>query len=470
MAQVRTRGLLNQFSDTLDNLLRGIDALLVAVAGLLAYLSYPGIWPMPPAYQLALLLAGLLTPLIFPTMQVYRSWRGGGLAKEARRIAAAWLLVMLSLAFIAFAAKTSDQFSRVWLFTWALSGWLLLVGFRVLLRRILRTLRRHHLNRKRVLLIGAGEQGQKVYQRLHNESWTGLQVIGFLDNQQQHHPPQLPPIIGRIDEVATVCERTQVDEVWITLPLRDEQRVRAILNELRHSTVSIRYVPDLFSFQLLNSAMSEVGGLPVFDICTSPMDGINVAIKYVEDRMLAILILLLVSPLMLIIAAAIKIGSPGTVLFRQLRHGWGGKPIEIYKFRTMIEHQENGPGITQASRNDPRITRIGRLLRRSSLDELPQFINVLQGRMSIVGPRPHAVEHNEHYKQVVDSYMLRHKVKPGITGWAQINGWRGETDSLDKMKKRVEYDLDYIEHWSLWLDLKIILLTVVRGFSGRNAY
>lgn len=467
---LRTRGFLKQFSDTLDNLLRALDALLVALAGLLAYLIYPGDWPLPAEYQLALLLAALLTPLIFPAMKVYRSWRGGGLTEEAGRIAGALLLVLLSLAFVAFAAKSSEQFSRIWLFSWASVGWLLLVGFRILMRQLLRVMRSHNFNTKRVLVVGAGEQGLKVQQRLSKEAWTGLQVIGFLDDSVTESAAELPPILGRIDDIDTVCTRTQVDEIWIALPLRHEQRVRDILAQLRHSTVSIRYVPDLFSFQLLNSAMTEVGGMPVFDICTTPMHGINIALKYLEDRVLAGLILVLVSPLMLLIAIGVKLSSPGPVLFKQWRHGWGGKPIQVYKFRTMVQHQESGNGVTQASRDDPRVTPLGRFLRCSSLDELPQFINVLQGRMSIVGPRPHALEHNEHYKEVVDSYMLRHKVKPGITGWAQINGWRGETDSVGKMEKRVEFDLFYIEHWSLWFDLRIILLTVFRGFGNRNAY
>ena len=470
MTALRTRGFLKQFSDTLDNLLKALDALLVALAGLLAYLLYPGGWPVPQAYQLALLLAALLTLLVFPAMKVYRSWRGGGLPEEFGRIAAAWLLVLLLLAFVAFAAKTSEQFSRVWLFSWAVGGWLLVISCRLLIRQLLRTLRRHNFNSRRVLVIGAGEQGLRVQQRLNNADWTGLQVIGFLDDKVTKSPQGRPPILGRIDDIGTLCTSARVDEIWIALPLRYEQRVRDILAQLRYSTVSIRYVPDLFSFQLLNSAMTEIGGMPVFDICTTPIVGINSVVKYLEDHILAVLILILVSPLMLIIAVGIKLSSPGPVLFRQWRHGWAGKPFEVYKFRTMVTHQESGDSVTQASRNDPRVTPLGRVLRRTSLDELPQFINVLQGHMSIVGPRPHALEHNQHYKQLVNSYMLRHKVKPGITGWAQINGWRGETDSLDKMEKRVELDLFYIENWSLGFDLRIILLTIARGFSNRNAY
>jgi len=208
----------------------------------------------------------------------------------------------------------------------------------------------------------------------------------------------------------------------------------------------------------------------LMNLSTTPMEGFNRYLKAFEDRLLALLILILISPLLLIIAIGVKLSSPGPILFKQLRHGWDGKPIKIYKFRTMFEHSEEGGKVTQAGRQDARVTPFGAFLRRTSLDELPQFFNVLQGRMSIVGPRPHALAHNEEYKDQIDAYMLRHKVKPGITGWAQINGWRGETDTLEKMQKRVEYDLYYIDHWSLWFDLKILLLTLFKGFVGKNAY
>ena len=465
-----SRGLLRHHSETLDTLLRAIDALLVAAAGLLAYLAYPDTWPLPAGYAIALLLASSLTLVVFPSANVYRSWRGGGMAEEARRIAVACLVVMVTLAFIAFAAKSSEQYSRIWLFSWAGLCWLLLVGFRLILRHLLRTLRRHRFNNKRVLIVGAGDQGQKVGRHLKHEAWTGLEVIGFLDNAPQAPQKILAPVLGTIDDITDISRQQRIDEVWIALPLRDEARVRKVIAKLQGSTVSIRFVPDLFSLRLLNSAMSEVAGMPVFDICMTPMDGFNTALKFLEDRVLASLILVVVSPLMLAIAIAIKLSSPGPVFFKQRRHGWGGITIEIYKFRSMVEHSEPTGKLTQATQNDPRITRIGRLLRRTSLDELPQFINVLQGHMSIVGPRPHAIEHNKQYKEFIDTYMLRHKVQPGITGWAQVNGWRGETRTLEQMEKRVEFDLFYIENWSLWFDLRIILLTVFRGFGNRNAY
>jgi len=261
-----------------------------------------------------------------------------------------------------------------------------------------------------------------------------------------------------------------VDEVWLCLPVGDKEGIFATLDALRHSTANIRLVPDLFALRLINHGVSEVLGIPMLDLSASPITGKVRLMKAVQDRLLGALILLLISPLMLAIALAIKLTSHGPVLYRQLRHGWNGEGIWVYKFRSMVVHQEPDFQVTQARRNDARITPLGAFLRRTSLDELPQFINVLQGRMSIVGPRPHAVAHNEHYKELVPGYMLRHKVKLGITGWAQVNGFRGETDTLDKMEKRVEYDLHYIENVSLWLDLKIIVATVFKGFVHKNAY
>lgn len=259
------------------------------------------------------------------------------------------------------------------------------------------------------------------------------------------------------------------DEVWLCLPLGDQAGIETTIDALRHSMANIRMVPDWFSLKLLNHGISQVVGLHMLDLSASPISGFTRIIKEIEDMVLATLILLLISPLLMVIALAVKLTSPGPVLFKQQRHGWNGEKISVHKFRSMVVHHESDFAVTQATRHDTRITPLGAFLRRTSLDELPQFFNVLQGRMSIVGPRPHAVQHNEHYKELVPGYMRRHKVKPGITGWAQINGFRGETNTLDKMEQRVTHDLFYIEHISLGFDLKIIFLTVFKGFTHQNA-
>jgi putative colanic acid biosynthesis UDP-glucose lipid carrier transferase len=241
------------------------------------------------------------------------------------------------------------------------------------------------------------------------------------------------------------------------------------LYELRHANVQVRLVPNIYGFQLLHHSITEVAGFPVINLMDSPLSGINAVVKALEDKILATLILLLASPIMILIAIGVKLSSPGPVLFKQKRGGLEKDEIRIWKFRSMKVHAEPEGTITQAKPNDPRITPFGAFLRRTSLDELPQFFNVLRGEMSIVGPRPHALEHNEFYKKRIDPYLLRQRVKPGITGWAQINGLRGETGDLEKMEMRVKYDLYYINNWSLWFDLRIIFLSIFQIFRSQNA-
>jgi putative colanic acid biosynthesis UDP-glucose lipid carrier transferase len=274
---------------------------------------------------------------------------------------------------------------------------------------------------------------------------------------------------GTLADLVSLARRGEVDYVYIALPTREDERILQLINDLADTTASVFVVPDLFIFQLNQARWTDFGGLPIVSIYESPFEGMNGTLKRIEDVVLSSLILLVVALPMLVIAAIIKFTSKGSVLFKQRRYGLNGKVVEVWKFRSMSV-SDNGVTVTQAQRSDPRVTPFGAFLRRTSLDELPQFINVLLGDMSVVGPRPHAVAHNEQYRGLIPGYMLRHKVKPGITGWAQINGWRGETDTLDKMQRRVECDLEYMRNWSLWFDLKIVALTVVKGFTSKNAY
>ena len=465
-------GLLKQYSSTISLFARVMDAGLIVLIGLVVYLGYVNEWPMAPHYPGMFVRAGLLVLLVFPLFGIYQSWRGGSLIHELRQCSLAWGVVLVALIMLAFLTKTGALYSRVWLGLWALFGWVGLMAFHSALRIGLRWLRKRGYNVRRVAVIGAGRLGKSVVQHLNESPWTGFILSGFYDDDPTLRGQAIVGIrvAGAPDDLIALAQAGQVDEVWLTLPLRAEGRMKEIMACLRNTTVNVRFVPDIFGFSLLNHSLGEVAGVPVLNLNTSPMMGVNRLLKAVEDRILATLILILASPLMVLIALAVKLSSPGPVFFRQKRHGWDGKPIKIYKFRTMVLHAEPLGCVTQCHRYDVRLTRIGAFLRRTSLDELPQFINVLQGRMSIVGPRPHALEHNEQYKELIDTYMQRHKVKPGITGWAQVNGWRGETDTLEKMKKRVEYDLHYISNWSLWLDLKIIFLTLFRGFFHKNAY
>ncbi|HBL9150388.1 TPA: undecaprenyl-phosphate glucose phosphotransferase, partial [Escherichia coli] len=245
-------------------------------------------------------------------------------------------------------------------------------------------------------------------------------------------------------------------------------KMKELIKALTDTTCSVILIPDVFTFNILQSRTEEVNGIPVVPIFETPLNGINMVLKRLEDIILSVVILTLISPILIIISLCVKLTSPGPIIFKQTRYGMDGKPIKVWKFRTMVVMENDN--VTQATKNDVRVTKVGRFLRRTSLDELPQFFNVLFGGMSIVGPRPHAVIHNEQYRSLIEGYMLRHKVKPGITGWAQINGWRGETDTLEKMEKRVEYDLEYIREWSIWLDIRIIFLTIFKGFIGKAAY
>ncbi|MDX9944198.1 MAG: undecaprenyl-phosphate glucose phosphotransferase, partial [Azonexus sp.] len=275
--------------------------------------------------------------------------------------------------------------------------------------------------------------------------------------------------VGTFDELVEMARAGKVDYVYITLPMKAESRIIELVNALSDTTASVYMVPNFFVFDIMHGKMSSLDGIPVLSLHETPFYGVDGWVKRAEDIVVASLILMLIALPMLAIALGVKLSSPGPILFKQRRYGLNGSVVEVWKFRSMTT-MDNGDTVIQARRGDARITPFGAFLRRTSLDELPQFFNVLQGGMSVVGPRPHAVAHNEQYRGLIRGYMLRHKVKPGITGWAQVNGWRGETETLEKMSMRVKYDLEYVQHWSLWMDLKIIFLTIFKGFINKNAY
>ena len=451
------------------------DAGTVFIAAILAfYLRFDAEVPVLSqqyhAYLFCILFGVLLNVFVATAMGAYRNRGGTGLGDVLTPLLLAWGATALALVVLLFALKASEAFSRLWFGSWVLLAAVLLTLERMVLLRVLHYLRSKGLNRKRVVLVGFSEQIPELLQRLKKADWAGYEVVAlFLPQGKEAVVPDVP-VRRDLAALDSFVREHEVMEVWLTCPLREEAFLQEVLWLLRHSTVNIRYLPDLFALRLINHGVSEVMGFPMLDLSASPMTGVNRLVKAVEDRVLAAIILLLISPLMLVIALAVKLTSPGPVFYRQRRHGLNGKIFTIYKFRTMVLHQENEGKVTQARRNDPRLTPIGGFLRRTSLDELPQFINVLKGEMSIVGPRPHAIEHNNQFMEIIEFYIQRHKVKPGITGWAQVNGYRGETDTIFKMQKRIEYDLYYIEHWSLWFDLKIIFLTVFKGLVHPNAY
>jgi putative colanic acid biosynthesis UDP-glucose lipid carrier transferase len=323
----------------------------------------------------------------------------------------------------------------------------------------------------RAVVVGMNEQGCSLADRLHGTSYSGIDLVGYFDDRtpDRRWDQGRHRLLGRLADVADYVKAHRVQLIYLSLPMASQPRIKALLDALKDTTASVYFVPDMFVTDLIQGRTDSVCGLPVISVCETPFRGPAGILKRGSDVVLATLIMILLTPFMLLIALAVKLGSPGPVIFKQRRYGLDGEEILVYKFRFMTVTEDGGT-IEQARKNDARVTRIGALLRRTSMDELPQFINVLQGRMSIVGPRPHAVAHNEMYRPLIKSYMVRHKVKPGITGWAQVNGFRGETDSLEKMEGRIQCDLDYLRNWSLRLDLYIILKTVRLVFRDSAAY
>ena len=422
-------------------------------------------------YQITAILGALLTWAAMGVADAYRPWRGARLWREARVILAGWALVVFALLTIGWLVKFTETYSRLVIGAWFVLSPLGMMGLHLGGRVLLRAWRRRGGNTRTAVIVGAGDLGRDLAQRILAADWMGLRLLGFFDDDARKQGGKVLdlPILGTSADVADFVRDNAVDHVYLALPLRAESRMRQVFDALQDTTASVYLIPDLFIFELLGAREQEVAGLPAFALCETPFSGPFGVIKRIEDVVLATLILALIWPLMLTIALGVKFSSPGPVLFRQRRYGLNGREIVVWKFRSM-RVCEDGDHVPQARKNDPRVTPFGRFLRRTSLDELPQFVNVLQGRMSVVGPRPHAVAHNEHYRKLIRGYMWRHKVKPGITGWAQVNGLRGETDTLDKMKQRVEYDLEYIRNWSVWLDIKIVWLTIWHGFKGKNAY
>jgi putative colanic acid biosynthesis UDP-glucose lipid carrier transferase len=416
-----------------------------------------------------LILALLVFAMTFPG-NLGRS-QGTSASELALEIAAGWLAIVLLLLFLGWASRTLSVFDSRVMLAWALATpAALFAAHRVMPVVWPRVLAAEGLH-KTAVIAGANELGRKLAFRLRENPLLGTRFAGYFDDRA---PGRLQNIIprenlGSLAALADYARANPIDVIYIALPMASQPRILKLLEDLRDTTASIYFVPDIFVSDLIQGRVDSIGGLPVVAVCESPFYGFNGIVKRVSDFLSALAILILISPLMIAIAAGVKLSSPGPVLFKQRRYGLDGKRIVIYKFRSMTV-AEDGDVVRQATRNDSRVTRFGAFLRRTSLDELPQFINVLQGRMSVVGPRPHAVAHNEMYRKLIRGYMIRHKVKPGVTGLAQVNGFRGETETIEKMKARIDYDLAYLRNWSLFLDVRIILKTLVVVLRKQNAY
>jgi len=408
--------------------------------------------------------------LLAESFQLYAKMRLRKFINRALNVFAVTSLTFLIVTAILFLIKEGETFSRFVIFMWYGLLIVSLIGWRVIYRTTKHKLYKEGKNLRKVAIIGLNPTARTLYKEITSYPELGLEFIGYFDDREAHRlNGNLDDLKGTVDDALKLSQCGELDSVYICIPLTAETRIARIIHQLSDSTVNVFMVPDFLLSTLMQGNVGSLGSMDTISVFESPISGSQEFYKRSFDLIFSLAVLILLSPVLIVIAFMIKATSKGPVLFKQDRYGLDGKPIGVYKFRSM-KVMENSDKVVQATKNDSRITPIGNFLRKTSLDELPQFFNVIKGEMSVVGPRPHAVAHNEEYRKQVDYYMLRHKVKPGITGWAQINGWRGETDTVDKMEKRVEYDLQYIRHWTLWWDIKIVFLTIFKGFISKNAY
>jgi len=424
-------------------------------------------------YAAFVLFSAAFALALFPAFDVYASWRGRSKGKLAGQVALAWLVVQGCALISMYSLTHIDVVSRLWFAYWSACAGALLIAWRLATHAVLARARRAGLNLHQVAIAGSAAQCARIVRRIEAEPDTGFRASALFSTSPGFAPASNPyvAVCDTVDGFADYIRAHDVHELWLALSLADERLVERLVSEFRNDLVNIRFIPDVRSLALFDTAsVIELLGVPAINLVASPLPSSALVKKALFDRAFAALALASLAPLLVAIALAVKLSSRGPVLFRQKRKGADGRVFTIYKFRSMRVHAEAGGRVSQATRADPRVTRVGAFLRRTSLDELPQFFNVLRGDMSVVGPRPHALEHDDLYQSVVAGYIHRYRIKPGITGWAQINGFRGETDRLEKMELRVAHDLYYLGHWSFWLDMRIIAATILRGLASPNAY
>ncbi|HEY8085119.1 MAG TPA: undecaprenyl-phosphate glucose phosphotransferase [Methylophilaceae bacterium] len=421
-------------------------------------------------YLLLAVLTFFISAHVYDEIELYHSWRQGKPLLHASKILYGWLAVVAILAFLGYATDLYLEYSTKVLLVWILATPCALLLAHFLVHRVA-TGELKGKQVRSVVIVGANSISAKLLNRIERDPYLFMKIAGYFDDRipERQTNDLNAPLLGTVSDMPAYVREHHTHIVFICLPMSVQPRIVKLLDEIRDSTASVYFVPDIFVFDLIQSRFDDIHGIPVVSILETPFLGIEIAVKRASDIVFASLILLVLLAPMAIIAAAVKLTSPGPVIFKQRRYGLNGEEIMVYKFRSMTVC-EDGSDVQQAQKNDMRVTPLGKILRRTSLDELPQFINVLQGRMSIVGPRPHAVAHNELYRKLIKGYMLRHKVKPGITGWAQVNGSRGETEQIEKMEKRIHLDIEYMRNWSLPLDVWIIFKTVHIVVKGDSAY
>jgi Undecaprenyl-phosphate glucose phosphotransferase len=408
--------------------------------------------------------------IAFYQMGFYEFGAVSDLSRSNCKIVGVLSIIFLLFLSLLFALKVSEQISRFWVFSWFLSSALLICLERHLSRRLFNRLAQTGQLSRRIIIVGASVQSEKFLQQIKQKNDPWFNVIGIFDDRQKRigHYFQGYPVLGTLKDAMNFCRQNHVDDVIVSLPWNAEQRISKIIEKLKELPVYVRLCPDMAGFLHSNTQYSNLAGVPMLDVVNKPLDGGNYIVKMIEDKILSFLLLVMLSPVMLIIALVIKLDSPGPALFRQKRYGFNNKPFWVFKFRSMHQESCTATGGEQAKKDDPRVTFIGRILRKTSLDELPQLINVLEGTMSLVGPRPHPMNLDDKFSKVIGGYLARNRVKPGITGWAQVNGWRGETDTTDKMYNRYIHDVHYIENWSIFF--KILLKTPLVVVNRTNAF
>ncbi|MBW0447384.1 undecaprenyl-phosphate glucose phosphotransferase [bacterium M00.F.Ca.ET.228.01.1.1] len=462
------------------NTARCLDALFVIAGGLLAHwMRFSTLAALPDTERLLIAFNCVLVLLLFPAFGVYETWRGKALGTMLARVAAAWLAVAAAALLLAFTLHRMDAVSRLWFAYSTLISGILIVATKCAVHGALRSMRRRGLNLRTVAIVGAPGFARTLLAHLEHAPHAGFKPVCVLDTSVDSIGERVAgygarlsrlPVLTDPDAFAAKVRDEHVNEVWLALPLSKEHTIYRFQRMFRHDFVNLRFIPDVRSLSLFDHSLVDVVGLPTLNLSTPSLSPPQMWPKLIFDRLFAAAALIALAPVFVVLAAGIKLTSPGPVFFRQTRKGVDGVPFSIYKFRSMTVHHEAHGQLTQASRNDARVTKLGAFMRRTSLDELPQFLNVLLGQMSVVGPRPHALEHDDLYKDQVYGYMHRYRIKPGITGWAQVNGYRGATAKVEKMEARVKFDLFYIHNWSFWFDMKIVFVTIFKGFVGRNAF
>lgn len=467
--RTRTAGIIQSHKSSFSTMYRLVD--LIVITALYFFILHARHVNLEPS-SLILLLVGLIGfNVTAEGLDLYRSWRTQSTMALIKYTTFTWTITGIGIIAFAYFFPTLAAYGEVTILMWLLATYPALSAWRIVFRECLFILRKKGRNSRFAAVIGATPAGYNLALQLIENEHLGIRLKGIYDDRDIDRLPHefQNQVVGTIEDVLEAANNGEIDFIYIALPMSAEGRIMEILNRCSDTTCSVYIIPNFFIYNLLNARWQTIGSVQTLSVFDTPFQGANNVLKRAEDLIIGSCILTLIAIPMLLIAIGIKCTSTGSVFFRQHRYGLDGRQIVIYKFRSMTT-KDNGEEVKQATKDDARITPFGAFLRRTSFDELPQFINVIQGRMSIVGPRPHAVAHNEQYRKLIEGYMLRHKVKPGITGWAQINGFRGETETVNKMVKRVEYDLDYIHRWSVWLDIKIIIATVFKGFSDKNAY